>query len=51
MDRIVIWGFALALIPLTLAAGWELIVLFRTTVSGRPPTERSTATASQRETP
>ncbi len=49
MDRIVIWGFALALIPLTLAVAWELVVLLRTTFFGQATGESAATPAGQRE--
>jgi hypothetical protein len=32
MHRLVMWGFALALVPLSLAIARELIILIRTTI-------------------
>jgi hypothetical protein len=49
MHRLVIWGFALALIPLTLSAVWELVVLVRATLSGTNTNESTRAPVTRRE--
>ena len=50
MHRLVIWGFVLALIPLTLAVVWEFLGVVRALLS-RPREEEPTPAAAPPQEP
>jgi hypothetical protein len=47
MHRIVIWGFALAFIPLSIAVAWEAVVVVRSFFNPQGRKERVSAASSR----
>jgi len=47
MHSLVMWGFALALVPLLMAVAWELVVVARAAISGHLGTKAPDAEGSR----